>query len=197
MQTYDYIMIAVLVAATIWGAVKGLAWQVASLLSLVLSYILAFKFGDQVSAWINQPAPWNKFLAMFAIYLATSIVVWLGFRFVKEAINKIRLKEFDRQIGAIFGLAKGVLLCVVITFFAVSLPPQLDQQIGDKGIHDSILRSKSGLYIAKLLHSAEPIMPDEIHVVIGDYMKQLEQELEQGQQNPFAPEANAPLPPLR
>ena len=193
MQTYDYIMIAVLVAATIWGAVKGLAWQVASLLSLALSYVLAFKFGDQVATMINQPAPWNKFLAMLAIYLATSLVVWMGFRFVKEMINKIKLKEFDRQVGALFGAAKGVLLCVVITFFAVSLPPQLDDQLG---AHNSVLHSKSGYYIAQLLHKADAIMPTEIHDVLGVYMQQLEQELDQGAA-PVPPQANTPLPPWR
>ena len=193
MQTYDYIMIAVLVAATIWGAVKGLAWQVASLLSLALSYILAFKFGDQVATMINQPPPWNKFLAMLAIYLATSLVVWMGFRVVKAMINKVELKEFVREVGALFGAAKGVLLCVVITFFAVSLPPQLDEKLG---AHQSVLQSRSGYYIAQILHKSEAIMPTEIHDVLGVYMQQLEQELDPNAAQ-FPPQATAPIPPWR
>ena len=39
----------------------------------------------------------------------------------KRTIDRLKLKEFDRQIGAIFGLAKGVLWCAVITFFTVTL----------------------------------------------------------------------------
>jgi hypothetical protein len=55
---------------------------------------------------------------MLALYLATSLAVWLLFRLVAGIIDKVKLKDFDRQVGALIGVAKGVLLCLVITFFA-------------------------------------------------------------------------------
>ena len=36
------------------------------------------------------------------------------------AIDRVKLNEFDRQMGALVGFAKGVLLCIAITFFAVT-----------------------------------------------------------------------------
>jgi len=130
MQTYDFLMIAVLVAATLFGFWKGMAWQLASLASLGLSYIAALKFSEQLAPVFGDHAPWNRFVAMLAIYIGTSFVIWMLFRLVAGAIDKVRLESFDRQLGAMFGLAKGVLLCVVITFFAVaSLPPAQGQAI--------------------------------------------------------------------
>jgi membrane protein required for colicin V production len=169
MQSYDLVMIFVLVAATLWGARKGLAWQVASILSLGVSYLAALKFSDAIAPFINAEPPWNRFGAMLVIFLSVSLAVWLVFRMVSTVIDRIRLREFDRQIGAIFGLAKGVLLCCVITFFAITL---LD------GAREPILKSRSGYYIALLIDRADAVMPNEIHDVLGPYLHKLEDELD-------------------
>ena len=48
MQLYDFVMIGVMCGAAIFGAMKGLAWQVASVASVVLSYMAALRFRDRV-----------------------------------------------------------------------------------------------------------------------------------------------------
>ena len=58
---------------------------------------------------------------MLVLYLVTAAAIWIVFHLVSSIIDRVQLKEFDRQLGAIFGLAKGILYCVVITFFAVTL----------------------------------------------------------------------------
>jgi membrane protein required for colicin V production len=163
-------MLIVLAAAVVWGAWKGFAWQVASLSSLVASYVVALMFRQQVAQFIDATPPWNMFLAMLILFLGTSLVVWVGFNFVAELIEKVKLKEFDRQIGALFGLAKGVLLCVLITLFAVTLlsEPQRKQ----------ICTSKSGYYIAILLDHADAVIPSEVHQVLGPYIDRLDREVD-------------------
>src|SRR5690349_18392900 len=44
MQAYDIIMLAVLAGSTLFGFAKGMAWQMASLASLFLSYFVALNF---------------------------------------------------------------------------------------------------------------------------------------------------------
>ncbi len=44
MQTYDVLMFLVLAAATLFGFWKGMSWQIASLASLVVSYVAALQF---------------------------------------------------------------------------------------------------------------------------------------------------------
>src|SRR5262245_52302170 len=62
MQGYDLLMIIVLVAAVVWGAWKGFAWQIASLGSLIASYVVALTFRQQLAQYINASPPWNMFL---------------------------------------------------------------------------------------------------------------------------------------
>ena len=106
---------------------------------------------------------------MFALFAGTSMAIWLIFRIVAGFLNRVRLKEFDRQMGALFGAAKGVLLCVAITFFAVTLSARA---------RTAVLSSRSGYYIAVLLQRADAVMPKEIHEVLDPYLKKLEQELD-------------------
>jgi membrane protein required for colicin V production len=181
MQTYDLIMLAVLVAATIFGARKGLAWQIASLASIFASYFIAYKFREPVAQMIQTAPPWNTFLAMLIVYLAASLLIWLAFRFVSEVINRVRLKEFDTHAGAVLGLARGALWCVIITLFAFTLLGEREKQ--------AIVGSRSGYYIALLLDKAGPLMPTEVHDVLGPYIRSLDARVEQNMNLPNLPGA--------
>jgi membrane protein required for colicin V production len=172
MQTYDILMLIILASAAIFGAIKGFAWQIASLASIVVSYFVANYFRYDVAKHINAQPPWNVFLAMLLLFFGTSLAIWLVFRMVSSSIDKIRLKEFDRQLGAGFGLIKGAAMCCVVTMFAMTLlgPNQ----------KTAIARSRSGQYISQALAHAGSIMPPEVKEVIGPYIANVERELEQG-----------------
>jgi membrane protein required for colicin V production len=167
MQAYDIFMLIVLAAAVVWGAWKGLAWQLASLASIALSYFVALNFRQPLAAIINASPPWNVFLAMLILFLGTGLVVWVGFNLVSEIMERVRLKEFDRQLGALFGAAKGVVLCVLITLFSVALLGDAQRQ--------AICNSMSGYYIAVLLDRADAVIPQELHQVLDPYIHQLDE----------------------
>ena len=165
MEAYDMIMLLVLAIATLFGAWKGLAWQVASLSSIFASYFVAYQFRGQVARMIDAEPPWNMFLAMLILYLGSALAIWLAFRFVSDFIERVKLKEFDRHAGAVLGFSRGVLWCVIITLFAVTLLGESRKQ--------QIIGSRSGYYIAVLLDKSHAIMPEEIHEVVGPYVHSL------------------------
>ncbi len=188
MQTYDFLMIAVLAGTTVFGFVKGMAWQIASLASLILSYFVALRLSPQVAPVFGNNAPLNRFVAMLVIYILCSFAIWLLFRVVSNVIDRVRLKEFDRQLGALLGFAKGVLFCVAITFFAVTLLPG--------GQKEDILASRSGHYIGELLSRTRTVVPDEVREVIGPYLDRIEQGLDPNQPTELqAPPAGLPQLP--
>ena len=173
MQAYDLIMLIVLAAATIFGAIKGFAWQLASLASIVASYFVAYLFRNDVAKMINAQPPWNLFLAMLLLYFGSSLIIWMLFRLVSTSIDKVKLKDFDRQLGAGFGLIKGVVLCLLITMFAMTLLGSTQQQ--------RIANSRSGLYISRILANAGGILPNEINQIVGPYIDNVEKRLQQSQ----------------
>jgi membrane protein required for colicin V production len=168
MEIYDILMLVILAGATLFGAWKGVAWQVASLASLVLSYLVALRWSEPVSQYFGKPSPWDRFLAMLVLYAVSSLIVWWLFRYVRTWIDRVQLKGFDHQLGALLGAAKGVLWCIGITFFAITLSPTA---------RDKILHARSGYYIAVLLNRADPVIPNELHEMLDPYLKKLEKEL--------------------
>lgn len=166
MEVYDLLMVAVIVFMALYGAWKGLAWQLASLAAVFVSYLVAYRFRVPVSEMISTAHPWNIFLAMLILYVGTSLFIWLLFRFVSELISRVRLNEFDSQIGALFGCFNGVVICVIATLFSVTL-------LGAK-TRETIVGSRSGYYIAVLLDKSHTLMPEEIHEVLHPFIHQLD-----------------------
>jgi membrane protein required for colicin V production len=175
LQPYDFLMLAVLILCTVFGAWKGMAWQLAALASVLVSVGVAIHASPPLAPYFKIQQPWNRCVAMLVLYLATSLAIWVLFRFVAGIIDRVRLKEFDRQVGALFGAAKGVLWCLVITFFVVTLSESARQ---------SVLRSRSGYYTAVLIRRARPVLPQDLRDLLGEYIDELDRKLDPGEEAP-------------
>ena len=169
-------MLVILAAAVLFGLWKGLAWQVAMLAAIFVSYFVSANFSGVVAGYISADAPWNRFLAMFILYVGTSLAIWVAFGFVRKSIDKMQLESFDRQIGAIVGGVTGATLCVVITLFAVTL-------LGEK-TRKAVCESKSGYYIAKGLDQLSAVVPSQYHEMVAPYVDNLNQALDEHGNNP-------------
>jgi membrane protein required for colicin V production len=169
MGAYDTIVLVIILATTFFGWRKGLATQLASIISMVASFVVAVRFREPLAAHIDAEAPWNRFAAMLVLYLGTSLVIWIAFRQIRTSIERMKLGEFDRQMGAIFGAVKGVVIAGVVTMFAFTLLQEPQRRM--------IIDSKSGVWIARFLHQATAIMPDEIRRFVAPYLQNLNQGL--------------------
>lgn len=172
-MSYDVLMLLVLGGAILFGWWKGLAWQVASLAALVASYFVAVQFRDPLTKMLGIDQPWAPFLSMLILYVVTSMAIWLAYGYIRVSIERMHLKSFDSQIGALVGAVKGALLCMVITMFAVSL-------LGD-GVRRSIMQSHSGATIARTINRLNALVPKEIHQfidpLVSDFNNRLAQPL--------------------
>lgn len=186
MQIYDLVMLGILVAAVLFGAWKGLAWQVASLAAIFASYLIALQFRGPLAQLIGVQPPLNQFIAMFAIYIGASLAIWIGFGFVRSFIERFHLREFDRHAGAVLGALKGALLCIVVTVFAVTL-------LGETR-RTQICQSKSGLLIARSIHQLRGVMPQEIQPILAPYLNQFNEAMTESNSE-YARQPN--LPTLR
>jgi membrane protein required for colicin V production len=183
LEGYDLVMLGILAAAALLGYFKGMVWQLAWIAGIVASSYVSFRFGTVLAPYFGTQAPWNRFAAMLAAYAGTSICVWLVFRVISKAINAVHLSAFDHQLGLLLGLAKGALLCVVITFFSVTLAPNYRHQI---------VASRSGRLVAELIVRADTYLPKEIHETVDPFVKQFEQQFQQPSGVPAATTGQSP-----
>jgi membrane protein required for colicin V production len=161
MQMYDIAMLTVLAAATLFGLWKGAAWQAASFASIAVSAMVAVHSSAAAAVYFPGPEPWNRFLAMLVLFVATALFIWILFRTVSGIIDHIQLKEFDRQLGGMIGFAKGILYCTILTFFAVTLSEPARQLV---------LVSRSGNIIANAVSEAYPVLPEDVRGYLAKYI---------------------------
>ena len=120
MTVFDYAVLAIVAASILLGAWRGLvsevlalaAWVVALLAGRALAPEMAPVFGE----WLQEPA-----LGYAAAFVAIVLAVLVAAALLRLALSKllraIGLGPLDRFLGAVFGVARGVLvvlLCVLI-----------------------------------------------------------------------------------
>lgn len=153
MTPYDALMIGVVVAGMIWGAIRGITWQLASLASLVLGYASAMTLSGQIAPYLPGQPVVARALSMLIAYVAISAgifgVAWL----VRATLRRLKFEAYDRHLGMLLGGAEGALLGIVLTLFVLSLAPRT---------REPILGSWSGRVVGGLLAAVGPVLPGEI-----------------------------------
>ncbi len=164
---FDGVVLVILLAAIVQGRFKGMAWQLAPIASLIMGYVVAFPLAPQLAPWFGDSAPMNYLLALLVLYLTVALGVYLVARSLKEYIVKFKLEEYDKHLGALFGGVKGLIFCLVITFFSVAL---------SANARDYIHETHTGVAAAHIMDALHPVMPDELHDTLEPYIHSLDQD---------------------
>ncbi|MCA9115682.1 MAG: CvpA family protein [Planctomycetaceae bacterium] len=162
---YDVLILGILFYAMIRGAMKGVVWQLATIAALLLCFVFAESFSLVLAPFIKLAPPLNRWVAMFVLYLISSFVAFAAARSLRGWIEQVKLVEFDRHLGAIFGVLKGALFSLVLTFFAVTL---------SDSAAEVIVQSHSGYAAAVLMDRLHPVMPEGLRTVLEPYIHQLD-----------------------
>ncbi|MGL6197004.1 MAG: CvpA family protein [Thermoguttaceae bacterium] len=152
-QLFDIIALVLLCGLFLRGIMRGMIAQLASLASLVISWIAASKFNGVISPYITAEPPLNKVVAMLIIFAAVTITIWLLQNLISNVISAIRLKKYDRLCGGVLGVVKGVFFCLIITFFCVVL---------SKRSCDAVINSQSGRYFVHGIEKISLFLPDDV-----------------------------------
>lgn len=164
MVWYDFVILAILAYTTWQGAQRGLVSQLAWIAALVLCFKFADKFAPAIEGQINVEQPLKHWIAMFILYLGFSLGSFMVARILHSWMEKAKFKDFDRHLGGILGLVKGLVIAMVITFFALTLSESL------KGV---VLTSNSGKAACYILDTVEPITPEYFHEYLAKYQDEL------------------------
>ena len=151
LNPFDLITIAVIVVSTFWGGVRGIITQLASILSWVLSWYVATHYYSFVAQFISENSEWRTPAATVVTFIITALAIRIASNFIKNALSLAGLREFDRQMGALLGAFKGLLFCLLVTFFAV---------IASEKARDVVQSSKSGPFFVKIILKINERVPE-------------------------------------
>ncbi|MBE7422572.1 MAG: CvpA family protein [Zoogloeaceae bacterium] len=120
MTAFDYGALAIVAASILLGAWRGLAGEVLALAAwltgLLAGYAWAPGMAPVFAAWLSEPA--LQYAAAFAVVVLAVLVAVTLFRLaLSKLLRAVGLGPLDRFLGAVFGIARGVLvvlLCVLV-----------------------------------------------------------------------------------
>jgi len=150
MAALDWIVLAVLCASLVLGAVRGLVFEVLSVLGWIAAFVAAQWFAADVAARLpmGEASGALRFAAGFVLVFITA---GLLAKLVKTLVQAVGLRPVDRVLGAVFGLLRGLIL-LLIGAVVIHLT----------GLHQGIWwqESRSAGVLTDVLHTARPMLPE-------------------------------------
>ena len=121
MNLADAIILLVIVASGLLALRRGFTREAFSLLTWVAAFIIARLFGPGLEVLLDRlvETPSARAALAFGLLFASTLVVGaLINHLLGELVRVTGLSHTDRMFGAVFGLARGMLLVVVLVALA-------------------------------------------------------------------------------
>jgi membrane protein required for colicin V production len=152
----DWVLLVVLLASVVIGLVRGLVFEVLSLLGWVAAYIAAQMFSPQVAAHLPVGAPGSALNqgASFAVTFVLALVVWMLLaRLVRLIVHATPLTLIDRTLGGVFGLVRALVLLLAVAT-VVSFTPAVRAAPWQA--------SHGAAWLGVLLSGLKPVLPPAV-----------------------------------
>ena len=152
----DAVLLGVLVLSALVGLVRGLVFELFSLVGWLVAYFAAQWFAPVLAPHlpVGQAGSALNHGAAFACAFIGALIVWgLVARLARMLVRATPLSLVDRLLGACFGLARGsVVLLAVAT--VVGLTP-LARSVAWQ-------QSKGGAWLQAGLQGIKPLLPPQV-----------------------------------
>jgi membrane protein required for colicin V production len=152
----DWLLLAALLLSVLVGLWRGFVLEVLALAGWVVAYFTAHWAAPMWAPHlpIGEPRSNLNFVAAFALAFIITLVLWgLASRLVRLLVNATPLRGVDRVLGAAFGVARGlVLLLVLATVVSLTPAAQSPEWRGSQG----------AWLLADALQQLKPHLPDGI-----------------------------------
>ena len=120
MTSFDIFVSVVLGFSLLFSLMKGFVREVFSLLAYVGGYLMAVKYQGTFAAVLMESIPSKpiaKLVAFLGIYIIAAIIISLMGKVARAMLwSGTDLSMFDRILGGIVGLARGVVILVAVMF---------------------------------------------------------------------------------
>ncbi|HEV7915364.1 MAG TPA: CvpA family protein [Albitalea sp.] len=149
----DWVFIAILAVSVVVGLMRGLVFEVLSLLGWVAAYVGAQWLTPELAPHlpVGKPGSPLNHAATFASAFIGILIVWaLLARLLRMVIHATPLSVVDRALGATFGMARALVVMLAITT-VVMLTSLAKSQAWQ--------HSRGAVWLNGALHGIKPVLP--------------------------------------
>ena len=129
MTLFDHAVVTLIGFSVLLGVIRGFAREVIALASWAVAVVVASVYGGEAAPLLARQIPdesWRVLAAFVAVFFVVLIVMSLIGSITSRLIKSAGLGVEDRVLGSLFGLARGLLVVVVLVLLAglTALPRQ-------------------------------------------------------------------------
>ena len=152
MTVFDYVFLGILALSAAVGMWRGLVSEVMAVLAWVLALFAAWRYNEQaaqVFAGLIAEPLWRQVaggaLVVVGVLILTALVRYL----LRELLRAAGLGATDRFFGALFGIARGLLVALVVVLIGglagLSREPWWTQALFSPPLETAVLAAKPWL----------------------------------------------------
>jgi membrane protein required for colicin V production len=119
MSLFDYLLLFILLSSIIISTMRGLIKEILSLVSWIVSLVLANAYGESLAVLLPGLIPGQMLrliLSFLALFIGVRLLMSLLMLAIDALIKASGLSLADRGLGGLFGLARG---CVIVMAVAL------------------------------------------------------------------------------
>ena len=129
MNGFDLALVAVVLLSALFAFVRGIIREMLALATWVVGLIAAIAYAGPVSGlfnWLNVAPVARQAIAFVLILVVVMVAGAILARSLSSVVRAIGLGFMDRILGAIFGVARGLIVVVIFALVAgvTTLPKQ-------------------------------------------------------------------------
>jgi len=118
MTAFDYVAMAIVAASVLLGVWRGVVGEVIALVAWVLAFFAARWWGSEVAQVVFGSVIADPALRIVAAWVTVFVVVLVVMALLRLAVHgllkALGLSLTDRLLGVVFGLARGLLIVLVL-----------------------------------------------------------------------------------
>ena len=169
MNSVDLVILIVIAFNGILGLIRGAAWQILRIGSVVLGVWVAARFGREFLGLFPESFGLSPeigiHVARIVLFLSVYLIMYGVTNLAQALIKKVKLGGMDRSLGALLGMAKGALLCCLVLYLQLwplvgEIPIVEDQLHGN--VERAIPASKANrIFLEHIRSRVDAIVPQE------------------------------------
>ncbi len=140
----------------------GFVQMVGNLLGVMLGIVAAGRLVDPVMAWLDSDSGWTRVVVFVIAYTIVSRLFDIAFWFFRKTFGVISWLPLaglaNRLVGAVFGLAEGILTIGAILFVASAFVPE-------PTLHGWISTSRVAWVLLAVMEAFKFLLPEAIRLL--------------------------------
>jgi membrane protein required for colicin V production len=133
----DWVLIAILAYSVIQSFRRGFSREIISLVATILALLLAMWFYPTAGAWLRHwmtSVRTSNFLGFLLVLFGVMTIGGIVGSIVRRVVKAVGLSFFDRLLGAVFGLVRGVFIGVALLTAFIAFGPRSEPKTAPSAV---------------------------------------------------------------